>query len=77
MIIRHKRFLDVCFQTLSGPTYGECLNYWGRWVNMGYVSSWYLPIQNQWIELRDESDWEKCTNWEDMACLRYGTWVPL
>lgn len=75
MIIRHKRFLDVCFQTTS-ETFQEYGHYLGRWVNMGYTKSWYLPTSPQWIQIRNKQNWEKCTD-SKVDCLRYTTWELL
>jgi hypothetical protein len=71
MIIRHKRFLDVCFEvqyTLLGKLRG-------KWINMGYVKSWYLPTPPQVISI-NAIEWEQCTT-PGVKCLRYGTWVQL
>lgn len=73
MIIRHKRFLDVCFETT-----GDLGNYkTGKWINMGYTKSWYLPSPMDSFEIEDRKDWEKCTNPTQVRCLRNGDWVPL
>lgn len=74
MIIRHKNFLDICFEV--SPTSKFQSGFWGRWVNMGYVSSWYLPCPSLLLVIKDRNEWEQCTT-PYVKCLRYGTWVPL
>lgn len=72
MIIRHKRFMDACFQyhVKVGNSYG------GKWVNMGYVNSWYMPTPTQWIDIENITEWEKCLE-PKAKCLRYAKWAPL
>jgi hypothetical protein len=72
MIIRHKRFLDVCFEVFTGLEDRAV----GKWINMGYVNSFYLPVKSEIIEIKNKAEWEKCTT-PNVKCLRYGTWVPL
>lgn len=74
MIIRHKRFLDVCFEVHQASY--EDLWAKGFWLNMGYTKSWYLPIEYDFIDGIIRKDWEQCTT-PEVKCLRYGTWVPL
>lgn len=74
MIIKHKKFLDICFETFTGAPEG----FFGQWVNMGYTKSWYIPVKPQWLSIKDKNDWEKLD--ETIAlpkCLRYGKWIPL
>ncbi len=73
MIIKHKRFKDVAFQTLDelGPVMH------GRWINMGYTKSWYLPCPLDKVEIKDRQDWERCVNPSKVVCLRDGDWAPL
>jgi len=73
MYIRHKRFMDVAIETDSFA-YGKCL---ARWINMGYTKSWYLPAITEYVEIKDRRDWEKCTNPEEVKCLRDGDWIQL
>jgi hypothetical protein len=74
MIIRHKRFLDVCFEVVK--VYPQWNKYRGHWINMGYVKSWYLDHILRTIKIEDLSDWEKCMNTE-VDCLRYTAWRSL
>lgn len=73
MILRHKRFMDVCFQA---NYFFKDNSYIGRWINMGYVKSWFVPAPTEMIYIDDKTDWEKCTE-TDVYCLRYTTWEPL
>jgi len=72
MIIRHKKFLDICFHSnfLAFNTHH------GRWVNMGYTKSWYLPGEKIFLTIQDPKDWEKCLE-PAAKCLRYAKWAPL
>jgi hypothetical protein len=69
--------MDICFHVANGPAYGEYLNYFGNWVNMGYTKSWYLPAKSQWIEIQDEAEWEQADINYTGKCLRYAEWRPL
>jgi len=72
VIIRHKRFLDVCFEVeLVYYSTGQIM---GKWLNMGFVESWYLKRGS--IFLSDAREWEKCLE-PDAKCLRYAKWGPL
>lgn len=73
MIIRHKRFVDVCFDVFKST---DKFTRYGRWLNMGYTRSWFVPSDDEWIKIDVLSDWEQCTT-PEVKCLRYGTWVPL
>lgn len=72
MIIRHKKFMDICFQYWY--SYGN--SYAGKWINMGYVNSWYLPAKTEFITVEDKSQWEQCLD-PTAKCLRYAKWAPL
>lgn len=73
MIIRHKQFLDVCFEADYFEFDTIAI---GSWMNMGYVSSWYLPVEPTSVHITDSENWECCTT-PQIKCLRYGIWVPL
>ena len=45
-------------------------------MNMGYVSSWYLPVDTTSIEVADDGTWEQCLE-PEAKCLRYAKWKPL
>lgn len=72
MIIRHKRFFDVCFEIK-----GE-IGRWkhGNWINMGYVKSWYLNNKSEDLWLENGTDWELCLE-PHLKCLRYAKWKAL
>lgn len=48
----------------------------GRWINMGYVKSWYLPGKEQQLWLESSEEWELCLE-PTAECLRYAKWRPL
>lgn len=73
MILRHKRFMDVCF---SVNFFFPDNSYIGRWINMGYVNSFLVPAPTEMIYIDDKTEWEKCTNTE-VNCLRYSTWEAM
>lgn len=64
--------MDVCFDV--DIVYYSTGQLMGRWINMGYIKSWYLDKGS--IFVRDMAQWEKCLN-PDAKCLRYATWEPL
>lgn len=74
MIIRHKRFMDICFE--PSIVYYSTGQIMGKWINMGYIKSWYLDNKITSLFIDNKKDWEKCTDTE-VDCLRYTTWEPL
>ena len=64
--------MDVCFEVFFINNEAAI----GKWLNMGYVESFYLPLSTQSITLEDWSMWEKCTT-PNAKCLRYAPWEPL
>lgn len=70
MIIRHKRFLDVCFEVSDEGSNGVT----GWWINMGYTKSWY--IERALIQIDNVRDWEKCLD-PHIRCLRNARWKSL
>lgn len=74
MIIRHKRFMDVCFYVSDCKF--DFLYIEGYWINMGYVKSWFIDKQLVYGTVENKADWEVCTG-PDLPCLRYQTWEPL
>jgi hypothetical protein len=74
VIIRHKKFVDVCFEVLRPFSN----TFYGRWINMGYCNSWYLPVKPDNIVVEDKTEWEKLDEtWFVPDCFRYGRWIPL
>lgn len=71
MIIRHKRFMDVCFEIVTQNSGGEFTGYW--W-NMGYKNSWVIEYGT--LSEIIWSEWEKLAD-PDIKCYRYGKWVSL
>ena len=82
MIIRHKSFKDVCFETTLKIEHRHfhiglyAMTAFGKWMNMGYEQSWYLPCEEQKIDIHTSAEWEKCTE-PHAKCLRYAIWEPL
>ena len=74
MIIKHKRALDVCFEVKT--FYRSTGLILGKWINLGYVKSWYLDNKDTGIVVDDFTDWMQIID-TNVTCLRYGTWVPL
>jgi hypothetical protein len=64
--------MDICFEIKRIFTD----EFEGRWLNMGYVKSYYILPEEQTITIKNRADWEKCLD-TSAKCLRYAKWAPL
>lgn len=65
--IKHRRSMDVAAKVLAVFDDNRILV---RWINQGFVKSFYLPVAGQIIKL--DNDWLLANN--PGMCLRYCGW---
>lgn len=78
MIIKHDRFRDVCFEVQHEMVFLKTFHYYGRWINMGYKASWYIPTPLEWITIESKHEWKQLDqSFLVPNCFRDGKWEAL
>jgi hypothetical protein len=76
-IIKHEKFMDVCFQVLEASELYDTFNIKGWWVNMGFERSWIINKGEIFIKRKDLDKWYMCTDAAQNPCLRYCEWQKI
>jgi hypothetical protein len=79
--IKHKKFMDVCFEVKKSFDVGHKVKLKGNWWNMAFVKSFdiFHGCRPSNIEIRKENygEWEYCTNPQSVDCLRNAQWKSI
>jgi hypothetical protein len=73
-IIKHEKFMDVCFQVSQAFELGDDILIKGLWINMGFEKSWIIDKGEIFIKRKDLDKWYVCADMTQNPCLRYCEW---
>jgi len=73
-VIKHEKFIDVCFQVSQASELDGAFIIKGLWINMGFERSWIIDKGEIFIKIKDLDKWYMCTDIAQNPCLRYCEW---
>lgn len=70
--------MDVCAEVMSIISTDNHLKLKIKWVNLGYVESYYIFRDTAWIRIKKSAlnDWD-WSNITDDLCFRNNNWRPI
>lgn len=78
-LIKHDRMMDVCAEVLSHFEGSDYYKLKIRWVNMGYLQSYYIFSKTDYIKImkKDLTNWEWCRILPEDICYRNSPWKQI